>query len=46
MPLAAARRVTDAIHLASDNKETGWRVLPPGGEFRSWFEIHAGLILV
>jgi aldose 1-epimerase len=38
--------VTDAIHLTSENKETGWRVLPPGGEFRTWFEIHAGLILV
>ncbi len=36
--------VTDAIHLAARGIDTGWRVLAPGAEFRTWFEIHASPI--
>jgi aldose 1-epimerase len=35
---------TDAIHLAEHGIDGGWRVLPAGAEFRTWFEIGAGLI--
>lgn len=35
--------VTDAIHLPA-NADSGWQVLAPGAEFRTWFAIHAGLI--
>lgn len=37
--------VTDAINLAARGYDTGLQVLPPGGEHRTWFEIHAGLVL-
>lgn len=36
--------MTDAIHLAEQGIDGGWRALAPGAEFRTWFEIHAGLI--
>ncbi len=35
---------TDAVHLQADGIDAGWRVLPAGAEFRTWFEIGAGLI--
>jgi aldose 1-epimerase len=35
---------TDAIHLGERGVDGGWRVLSPGAEFRTWFEISAGLI--
>jgi aldose 1-epimerase len=35
---------TDAIHLAEQGIDGGWRTLPPGAEFRTWFEIGAGLV--
>jgi aldose 1-epimerase len=35
---------TDAIHLAERGIDGGWRTLDPGGEFRTWFEIGAGLV--
>lgn len=35
---------TDAIHLAERGIDGGWRVLPPGGEFLTWFEIGASLV--
>lgn len=35
---------TDAIHLAQQGTACGWRVLAPGGEFRTWFQISAGLV--
>jgi aldose 1-epimerase len=34
--------VTDAIHLQAQGIDTGWRVLEPGAEFRTWIEIAAG----
>jgi len=37
--------VTDAINLEPRGIETGWRVLPPGGEFRTWIEITAGDVI-
>ncbi len=36
--------VTDAIHLQERGINSGWRVLAAGAEFRTWFEIGAGLI--
>jgi aldose 1-epimerase len=36
--------ITDAIHLAEQGIDGGWRTLAPGGEFRTWFEIGAGLV--
>jgi aldose 1-epimerase len=36
--------ITDAVHLAEQGIETGWRVLEPGEEFRTWFQITAGLV--
>lgn len=36
---------TDAINLQQQGIDTGWQVLPPGGEFRTWIEIRAGQIL-
>lgn len=38
--------VTNAINLEPQGIDAGWRVLPVGGEFRTWFEIHVGQILV
>ena len=38
--------VTNAINLEPQGIDAGWRVLPVGGEIRTWFEIHVGLILV
>ncbi|MBS0263412.1 MAG: aldose 1-epimerase [Planctomycetes bacterium] len=38
--------ITDAVHLATQGFDTGWRVLAPGGEFRTWFQITAGPIYV
>lgn len=35
---------TDAIHLAEQGIDGGWRVLAPGAEFRTWFQISAGLV--
>ncbi len=35
---------TDAIHLAEQAIDSGWRTLAPGAEFRTWFEIGAGLV--
>ena len=35
---------TDAIHLSQQGIACGWRVLAPGGEFRTWFQISAGLV--
>ncbi|MEX1097252.1 MAG: aldose 1-epimerase [Planctomycetales bacterium] len=37
--------VTDAINLHARGIDAGWRVLGPGGEFRTWIEIRAGLVL-
>jgi aldose 1-epimerase len=36
--------ITDAIHLSERGIDGGWRVLGPGAEFRTWFQIIAGLI--
>lgn len=36
--------MTDAIHLAEQGIDGGWRVLAPGAEFRTWFQISAGLV--
>lgn len=38
--------VTDAVNLEPDGVDSGWRVLPPGGEFSCQIEILAGLVLV
>lgn len=38
--------VTDAVNLAARGVECGWRVLPPGAEFRTWFEIAVSPIYV
>jgi len=35
---------TDAVHLAEQGIASGWRVLAPGAEFRTWFQISAGLV--
>jgi len=35
---------TDAVHLQEHGIDGGWRVLPAGAEFRTWFEIGAGLV--
>jgi aldose 1-epimerase len=37
--------VTDAINLQQRGVDAGLRVLEPGGEFRIWFEIRAGLVI-
>ena len=37
--------VTDAINLEPRGIETGWRVLEPGSEFRTWIEIKAGQVI-
>ena len=37
--------VTDAINLEPRGIETGWRVLEPGSEFRTWIEITAGQVI-
>jgi aldose 1-epimerase len=34
--------VTDAIHLQEQGFDAGLRVLPPGGEFKTWFELRVG----
>jgi aldose 1-epimerase len=36
--------ITDAIHLAERGIDGGWRVLAPGAEFRTWFQITASLV--
>lgn len=36
--------MTDAVHLAAQGIDAGWRVLAPGAEFRTWFEIHVGMV--
>lgn len=36
---------TDAINLQSRDIDSGLRVLPPGQQFRLWFEITAGTLL-
>jgi aldose 1-epimerase len=36
--------MTDAVHLAEQGIDGGWRVLAPGAEFRTWFQISAGLV--
>lgn len=36
---------TDAINLQASGVEAGLRTLPPGGEFQTWFEIEASLVL-
>jgi aldose 1-epimerase len=35
---------TDAIHLEAQGIDSGWLVLAPGAEFRTWFQISAGLV--
>lgn len=37
--------VTNAINLEQRGIDAGWRVLPAGGELRTWLEIHVGPIL-
>jgi aldose 1-epimerase len=37
--------VTDAVNLARRDVETGWRVLEPRAEFRTWIEIEAGEVI-
>ncbi|MCC7422189.1 MAG: aldose 1-epimerase [Planctomycetaceae bacterium] len=37
--------VTNAVNLAARGLDAGWRVLPPGGEFRTWIEIVASPVL-
>ena len=36
---------TDAINLQPRGIDAGWRVLEPGGEFRTWIEIAAGDVM-
>lgn len=36
---------TDAINLQPRGIDAGLQILPPGGEFKTWFEITAGLVL-
>jgi aldose 1-epimerase len=37
---------TDAINLAAQGLETGWRTLSPGSEFHTWIDLTAGPVLV
>jgi aldose 1-epimerase len=37
--------VTDAVNLQPRGIDAGWRVLEPGAEFRTWFEISAGEVI-
>ena len=37
--------VTNAINLEQRGIDAGWRILPAGGEIRTWLEIHVGPIL-
>lgn len=37
--------VTDAVNLQETGVETGWNVLAPGEEFRTWIEIAAEIVL-
>lgn len=37
--------VTDAVNLQAQGLDAGWRVLPPGGEFRTWIEIRASQVI-
>ena len=37
--------VTDAINLQAKGIDAGLRVLPPGGHFRTWIHIEAGLVV-
>jgi aldose 1-epimerase len=36
--------VTDAIHLQEEGFDAGLRVLQPGEEFKSWFELRVGAV--
>jgi aldose 1-epimerase len=36
--------ITDAVHMSEQGIDGGWRVLSPGAEFRTWFQITAGLV--
>ena len=36
--------VTDAVNLQQQGLDTGWRVMKPGDELRTWFQIEASLI--
>lgn len=37
--------ITDAINMQPQGVDAGLRTLPPGGEFRTWIEIEAGLVV-
>lgn len=37
--------MTDAINMRKQGLDTGWRVMKPGEEVRTWFEIHVGPIV-
>lgn len=37
--------VTDAVNLQGEGIDAGLRVLEPGNEFQTWFEIRAGLVV-
>jgi aldose 1-epimerase len=36
--------VTDAVHLAEQGIDGGWRVLEPGEEFLTWIDLRPGLV--
>lgn len=36
---------TDAINLQAKGLDTGWRVLGPGQEFHTWFDLSAGRVI-
>ncbi len=36
--------VTDAVNLAGEGHDSGWLVLPPGEEFRTWINIELGAV--
>ena len=38
--------VTDAVNLQQQGLDAGWRVLEPGGDFRTWIDISAEQIIV
>ena len=37
--------VTDAVNLQQQGIDAGWRVLEPGGEFRTWIDISAEQVI-
>jgi aldose 1-epimerase len=37
--------IPDAINLQQQGVDAGWRVLEPGGEFRTWVEFRVGRVL-